>query len=313
MHCHSIYSDGVLTVEELKKRYKEQGYSIIAFSDHEHLIDNSHLNDKDFLAITSCELSIKEDENLSTLKKLDMKVCHLNLYSKDPHNVDTPCYNSVYDHFTKNSKDIIKVPQCDYKRVYGHEGVSEIIKMANEQGFLVSYNHPNWSLENARDYLGYEGLWAVEVYNYGADVEYCYSDTSYVFDDFLKDNVKIACVSGDDNHREDHCFGGYTMINAEELSYDSIMDALINHNFYASWGPEISELYIEDDYIYITVKGASKVILKTGIRRGESQEVENENKETTLKFKFYNGDKFVRFEVIDNKGRKALTNAIYQN
>ena len=27
LHCHSVYSDGKLTVEELKERYKEKGYS----------------------------------------------------------------------------------------------------------------------------------------------------------------------------------------------------------------------------------------------------------------------------------------------
>ena len=57
LHCHSVYSDGTRTVEELKADYMAQGYSIIAFTDHEHLIDNSHLTDENFLAITACELA----------------------------------------------------------------------------------------------------------------------------------------------------------------------------------------------------------------------------------------------------------------
>ena len=39
-----------MTVEEIKEHYKANGYSIVAFTDHEHLIDNSHLDDDDFLA-----------------------------------------------------------------------------------------------------------------------------------------------------------------------------------------------------------------------------------------------------------------------
>ena len=53
LHTHSDYSDGKYSVEELKNAYKEHGYSVVAFTDHEHLIDNSRLNDENFLAITS--------------------------------------------------------------------------------------------------------------------------------------------------------------------------------------------------------------------------------------------------------------------
>ena len=35
LHSHSVLSDGHITVEEMKKRYMEKGYSIIAFTDHE--------------------------------------------------------------------------------------------------------------------------------------------------------------------------------------------------------------------------------------------------------------------------------------
>lgn len=38
LHCHSTVSDGELTVEEIKKIYTEQGYSIVAYTDHEVLI-----------------------------------------------------------------------------------------------------------------------------------------------------------------------------------------------------------------------------------------------------------------------------------
>ena len=34
LHCHSTVSDGALTPEELKKAYMAEGYSIIAYTDH---------------------------------------------------------------------------------------------------------------------------------------------------------------------------------------------------------------------------------------------------------------------------------------
>ena len=68
MHCHSTNSDGKLSVQEQKELFKKQGYSVVAFTDHEHLIDNSHLDDEDFLTITSCEIAIKEFPEQSTSK-----------------------------------------------------------------------------------------------------------------------------------------------------------------------------------------------------------------------------------------------------
>ena len=48
LHCHSTLSDGKWTIEKIKEEYKKRGYSIVAFSDHDHLINHSDLNDKDF-------------------------------------------------------------------------------------------------------------------------------------------------------------------------------------------------------------------------------------------------------------------------
>ena len=49
LHCHTTLSDGKLTRDDVKAAYKERGYSIVAFTDHEHLIDNSDLNDDGFM------------------------------------------------------------------------------------------------------------------------------------------------------------------------------------------------------------------------------------------------------------------------
>ena len=35
LHCHSTLSDGHLTPEQLKKLYKDNGYSILSITDHE--------------------------------------------------------------------------------------------------------------------------------------------------------------------------------------------------------------------------------------------------------------------------------------
>ena len=86
MHCHSIYSDGKLTPEELKNLFKSNGYSFLAITDHENVYNHSYLDDEDFVTITSTELSIKEFPEQSSLSNFKMKVCHLNLYAKKQDN-----------------------------------------------------------------------------------------------------------------------------------------------------------------------------------------------------------------------------------
>ena len=56
LHCHTTLSDGRLTPEEVKARYLSEGYSVVAFTDHNVLVDHSDLNDGHFLALTGIEV-----------------------------------------------------------------------------------------------------------------------------------------------------------------------------------------------------------------------------------------------------------------
>ena len=74
MHCHSTLSDGKLSPEQLKELYKSQGYSFLAITDHEHINNNSYLDDDEFITLTSVEFAIKQFPAESTMKNFDMKV-----------------------------------------------------------------------------------------------------------------------------------------------------------------------------------------------------------------------------------------------
>ena len=87
LHTHTTVSDGKFTPEEVKEIYKSRGYQILAFTDHEKFISHQELNDTDFLALDSYELSITETD---PGKKVECY--HLNLFAKDPEN---PPYGMV--------------------------------------------------------------------------------------------------------------------------------------------------------------------------------------------------------------------------
>ncbi len=312
MHCHSTFSDGNMTTADLKKHYAEKGYSAVVFSDHEHLIDNSYLTDNNFLAVTACEVAVKEFKEISALEKRDMKVAHFNFIAKEPSNIDTPCYNSVYDHYIKDFYRSKIVHSCgEYAREYSAEGINDIIREANEKGFLVQYNHPRWSLENACDYLKYEGLWAVEIYNHSANLWGIYEYDINTYDDFLRSGQRIACTMGDDNHEISYTCGGYTMVNAAELNYTSFIEALEKHNFYSSNGPEIKGLFVENGMAHLKFRGGEYAVMSTKGRRTERTMAKSPDGVNEVSFKILECDGYVRFDVVDKYGRRANTNAYF--
>ena len=60
LHMHTTVSDGKMTPLEVKEKYKEKGYSIVAYTDHELMLPHNDLSDDSFLAITSTEISINQ-------------------------------------------------------------------------------------------------------------------------------------------------------------------------------------------------------------------------------------------------------------
>ncbi|MBQ8879247.1 MAG: PHP domain-containing protein [Clostridia bacterium] len=268
LHCHSTCSDGTKTPEELKEAYKSRGYSVIAYTDHEHIIAHPELCDSDFVAISACELAIKEFPEESTLVNKTMKVTHINLYAKEIDNTVTPCYSTVQDHFKREMLQHLIRKDGEYSRKYSPECINEMIRIAHSRGFLVSYNHANWSLETAEDYLKYDGFDFVEIYNHGCVVD-GYQDDEHVYSDMLMQGKRVMPTATDDNHnRRDifdptgDSFGGFVMINADTLDYGSIIEALERGEFYASTGAYIYSITRDGDTVTVKASPSSKIVLR---------------------------------------------------
>ena len=310
LHTHTTFSDGRLTPEEIKREYAKRGYSVVAFTDHEHIISHSHLTDESFLAITGCEVAVKEFAEQSTLKNFGMRVTHLNFYALDPENTLTPCYNSVYDHFIKPEFFHLIKKDGEFERQYSADGINEIIRRANEAGFIVSYNHPTWSLENACDYLNYDGLFAVEIYNHGAYRGIGFDDER-VLDDFWRAGKPLLCTACDDCHRvlpddeNTDAFGGWVWISARSLSYKDVMNALVRGDFYASCGPEIKSLIVEDEVVKIEFSDCVSANLITSGRRTDFAAARQGETLNYAEFPLRESDGYFRITVTDERGKKA--------
>lgn len=318
LHCHSNLSDGELTPEEMKKIYMERGYSIIAYTDHDIFIPHPELNDEKFLALNGFEMEINEERDTDFI---NIKTCHLCFIAIKPDNLNQICYHRTKYAFA-NSIENRKYVQFDdtkedYERHFNPETINDIIKIGRENGFFVTYNHPTWSLEDYKDYINYEGMNAFEIYNHSSYSIGYLENNQRVYDDILRSGKRIFCIAADDNHnhgdinkRNYDSFGGFTMIKAPKLEYETITDALQKGDFYASEGPLINELYFEDGKIYVECSDADRIVLTVGRRR--SNIVFAEDKPLNqASFDICPEDVYVRITVFDKEGKSANTNAYF--
>lgn len=325
MHCHTTVSDGNFTPEKIKEVYKDMGYSIVAYSDHELIRDHSDLSDESFLAITASEFSIDD-----TKPSFDMpseengenvwcarKVMHLGVYAKSPHNTFHPATdNTLFDMWWRaQGREIGEISCDDFHREYTRDSINEMVKRLNEKGFLVSLNHPSWSLNDMDDYLNIEGLWALEILNYATErltgSEYC----PYIYDHMIRSgkNRNLFCIMGDDNHNPDgsvrDSFGGSTFIGSKGLEYSQVINALENGNFYCASGknpPMIYSLYVEDNMLKIDCSPSTDIFV-TGLGRSYCQYASENEEITHAEFKLESKDHMFRVTVRDKYGNNAHT------
>ncbi len=91
----------------------------------------------------------------------------------------------------------------------------------------------------------------LEIFNTGTFCSGYDERNGSILDDILLTGKRVFCTANDDNHHSlespyADMFGGFTMISAEKLDYGHVIEALENGWFYASTGPVIKELYIDD-------------------------------------------------------------------
>ena len=310
LHCHTNISDGAYSPEEIKRDYKGMGYSIVAYTDHDMFIPHHELTDDEFLALSAFEVEINEKYPNTPYTK----TCHLCMITKDPEMEMQPCWNEKYAYIGNAEKHRHKVKFDQslppYERVYSHECINDMIKTFSKSGFFVTYNHPTWSQESYPQYMGYKGMDAMEIYNHECIVVGQDEHNGKVYDDIVRSGKRIYCVATDDTHGESGRFGGFTMIKADKLEYRTITKALEMGSFYASEGPIINDLWVEDDKVHITFEPAREVFITKGIRKN-TRVCEEDGELREAVFDITKDDIYFRITVVGHDGKKAYTNAYF--
>lgn len=312
LHCHTVLSDGHWTPEQVKEEYKKRGYSVVAITDHEHLVDHSDLNDEDMLFITGYEAYIRSvvRGNITNTQT------HINFYSKTPKNKMVYYTPNLTSYIPDEELKTLEYYEYVENRSVTSETVKNMIAAAKKYGYIVCHNHPTWSFENEDAAERYDECFAMEIYNHD-----CYQlghseYNQHYYDYQINRGLNMGAIAADDNHNkyptdDPRCdsFGGVTYILADKLDYGTIISAMENRNFYASTGPRIYSLTAENGALEVKTSEAERIIFATNTRhRGIVIARENETV-AAAQFTIGEQDKWVRVEVVDRQGRRAFTRA----
>jgi predicted metal-dependent phosphoesterase TrpH len=319
-HTHTtapVNSDANGTPWFVADWYKTHGYKCLVITDHELLTDVDSLNKRfgpDFLVIRGQEITQGIED---ATKPSGVRGVHVNGIDIDrlilPLQYPKPAVNLT-----------------------NAEAYRRNLAAVYDAGGLPQVNHPNmgWSVRK-EDLLAIDRPFLLEVWNAfpthnnlgGVDVDgRVLPSTEQLWDSLLSAGKTVWATASDDVHeyydRYDRTAAlpgmGWIVIQAPELTRESLMAALRQGHFYASNGPVLGDYAVD-------AKGVSLTIQRTTFwnstflddRRyttrfvGENGKLLAEVPGFSARYDFRPGERYVRASIIDSDGRRAWTQPVF--
>ena len=272
LHAHTTVSDGRKSPEETEKLFREKGYQILAFSDHWKV--SPAKVEKDFILLSAAELDTYYGEN-----KECFHIIGLNL----PEGTAFPNPNKTVH------------PQ-------------KLIDRIEELGGIAFLAHPQWSLNQPEDIAALRNIFAVEVFNTTSGLPHNpdRADSSDLLDLVARKGYLIPQIATDDCHwyDGDEC-KSFTMIQTEDFSVEGIVKALRNGKFYASQGPLVKQVEVEDNRVTVTCSACVSAVFFSNSPWVSKRAEFTPEGATEYTYEIAKGDCFVRIELTDKDGNKA--------
>lgn len=306
LHSHSTNSDGRFSPEEAAAMYRKYGYDFMCLSEHDYFTDlRSTLDRKDFILLPGVEASV----NLVNKERTHVKKTH------HIHGIlgNEAMQKAAGDRLIKHGERL--VPPVYEEDWNGLDAAQAMVDELNSRGCFTTYNHPVWSRVDMDEAAGLKGVWGIEIYNYGTVVECGEGEDTTFWDAMLRKGTGIHGFASDDNHNPPQffdSFGGYVMVCAETLTHEAIVNSLLAGEYYSSSGPVIHQWGLEDGEVFVECSPAYRINFIAGGPVGRSETLcAHENLLTGGRHKLRGDETYVRVECVDEKGRKAWTNALF--
>ena len=317
LHCHSTCSDGKLTPQQLKQAYKDHGYHVLCISDHEATNDFTAMSEPDFLMLTGYEAYIRPNY---VYDRYGPEV-HLNLLARDPHNVSLVYYHPVSSRYLSPEQHA-SIPKVGplVEREYTVEFINEFIRVARENGYLVTYNHPVWSMESEERIMAYQGWSSLEICNYGSWTTNNQEYNGALYDKLLRSGKRIFAHSADDNHNKvpfddpkNDSFGGAAIILADRLEYGGIFGAIEKGEMYSSMGPVFHEVSFDGEQVRVSCSDVVSIQCHDGSKAPVSIRAEAGKTLNSAVLPVRSDCPYIRISIMDKNGKYADTRGWFRD
>ena len=290
VHTHTTKSDGDADPEVVVEWYKNHDYDFLVLSDHNHrtIIDG----------YSDALILIPGEEVSARILGGDIPI-HLNGIG----------ISRVVEPI--DAGGVVETLQAN-------------VDLITEAGGIASLNHPNasWAYDH-KDIVQIEGATLLEVYNgwpgsnsEGAPGKYSGEE---IWDNVLSTGKIIYGIAVDDAHHYSdftHTMAnpgrGWIVVNAEQLTNESIIDSLIAGKFYFSTGIDIEDISMLDEGIELVISQHRDYIYNTKFI-GKDGEVLKEVTGLQPKYEFSGDEEYVRASIKSSIGTRAWTQPRFLN
>jgi hypothetical protein len=232
LHAHTTNSDGELSPDLLVRHYEWAGFEVLAITDH--WVRTVAESTPRLLVIPSVELNAQAGGAEHDAHVLGLGV------AADP-----------------------VLPEREFPPL------DEVVDWVTGHGGVPYLAHTYWSGLRTEQWETCGDLAGIEVWNAGCELEVGRGDASLHWDEALERGRSLHALATDDSHHPGYDSGfAWTMVRAAEPTQAAVLDALRSGSFYASTGPALESVAIEDDAVVVRCSPAASVTLVAGRRQG---------------------------------------------
>ena len=289
IHTHTTKSDGDADPEVVVRWFMEHDYDFLVLSDHNHRTILDHEVEGGPLMVPGEEVSARIDNGSIPIHINGIGITRV----VEPYHGD----------------EIVDTIQRNVNAILGAGGIASI-------------NHPNyqWAFDHTH-VREVDGASLIEVFN-GSPVTNNEGGpgkftAEEIWDGVLTAGKPIFGVASDDSH---HYFDfahdmlnpgrGWVVVEADELTVDSIVNGLASGSFYSSTGVTLEELESTDERVSLAIEQYATCLYRT-VFSGPDGRVLVEREGLEPAYEIQGDEGYVRATVYSSLGVKAWTQPVF--
>jgi len=274
-HAHTTNSDGRGTPEQVADRYGKLGFDALVITDHEYV-------------------------------------------TRLPDRVRRPLVIPAAEIWGWPDVVYLGAKETGKLRLWG-AGLQPLLNLMRRRGGLPVISHPAWSGISSAELAGARGYVGIEIYSHSKINSSGKTLSTETWDHLLAAGRKAWGFASDDSHgagRGSFAGKGFLWVKAPALTVRALLAAIKRGSFCASQGPGIFDVRAGKSGMEIkTTPGVRAYCVSAGEGGGGCLAAPPGKTRTRWRFQFsvkrITVQRYVRFEVLDSRGRRAWTNPLF--